>query len=1372
MLRAWADRKNRSSASPPPSSSPEPASFSVEPLEGRVLLSVVNLAEDKPAVATTEYDATGTYAAGKVTDGESFTRWASQIEPDNQAHVIVDLLGHYDIRRVHLTWDGSFASSYQIKVSDVADVSTFQTVHSNTSNSTLENDFAVSTRARYVMVNCLASPGGNWLYSLCELRVYSVPNLALNAPAAASSTYDSSIDQWVAGKATDGVHTTRWASHLDQAGGTVWLRADLGAAKDIARVQLRWEAAYANSFKVQATDTPDVDESWRTLYETTTNGSLLNDLSVVPDRARFVRVLCLQSPEDWVYSIFDFEVYGPLSAPEAPATLDTAGVSTSQINLAWPRAAGATRYRIDRAAYNTTNWTELATVTAASDSTVSYSDTGMTAGTRYHYRVVAKNDAGEAAARQADGATRHTTPTTLNADAISATEVRLTWTASPDASGYKVERALASEQNPTWTILVPQHTATTYDDVFASPATSYLYQVTATGAATASLAIQKLIDTPLAPPQRVRAYTPASAPWIGVTWQDVPGASFYVVERMTSGGSWTQIAQAIGTSVYDQTIVVGTSYSYRVTAKAGTITSPASAVATATATDPGAILGLDRSFGGGGVVHVRDVMSTHGIFFREVAVQPDAKTVLSGGEAGHVAVARYNVDGSVDAVFGTAGTARIATAGIAYIYALALQPDGKIIAAGEVTPDGAQPAPDADTSFLLARFNADGSPDNSFGVGGLAKTNFGTMEDRVEAVAVQSDGKIWAAGNSQWRRTQDGGWGTHVAMARYSANGSLDTTFDGDGKRTHPFSDACSGNTLALQHDGRLVMVATGKIIRFLPDGAFDPGFGGGDGIVDFDGGEGVGVLTDGRIVVKTGNGIQRYNQDGTPDVQYQQVPGGSFWNIAALPDNSVIGVRTTHGIDPDDDTEVIRWNADGQLVAGEGGRLKFDMTGQRIDDLPFALAVGDNGKIVIAGQLQPPDDPFESGVIARLNGTAQGSGWLTFLDNEWRSINPDYYFTRALNVSNAVTTEGLPLLAGFNENTPDNDNFRIEVNDPSAAAMASVNVTLTVIRLGYEVYSYTYDLDKRNLANPLDASKFRGEYLRLVADEDDDAASGAGASDPKHQTILVELDDVIRITYTRPSGEKWETLQRVGMPATSGAGDNAADQLKHDIRELKLNVVVFQRALGSEPVFAKHEVEQLLAQADRRLAQATVRIRYVLNVGPDGNGVALSGAGAHLLDGFTPKRDAILSDVNEPTDDEKAIVTFKDADPNTIDVFFVEHIVHETGIGVAYTASRNNMKNLDGTPNTAYQNFIVIERLVAEEDKQRTLAHEVMHVLLNRGHRDSSEPADSLFYRSSATDSNGRLRAKRIGPFALPGGFMSEDDTRMIRDKAEVLPL
>ena len=97
-----------------------------------------------------------------------------------------------------------------------------------------------------------------------------------------------------------------------------------------------------------------------------------------------------------------------------------------------------------------------------------------------------------------------------------------------------------------------------------------------------------------------------------------------------------------------------------------------------------------------------------------------------------------------------------------------------IVVAGEAINGAA-----TDIDFALARYNSEGTLDNSFDSDGKLTTDFDGRDDSAISVAIQADGKIVVVGWSYSVATNN-----DIAMARYNANGSLDTSFDGDGKLT------------------------------------------------------------------------------------------------------------------------------------------------------------------------------------------------------------------------------------------------------------------------------------------------------------------------------------------------------------------------------------------------------------------------------------------------------------------------------------------------------------------------------------------------------------------------------------------------------------
>ena len=267
---------------------------------------------------------------------------------------------------------------------------------------------------------------------------------------------------------------------------------------------------------------------------------------------------------------------------------------------------------------------------------------------------------------------------------------------------------------------------------------------------------------------------------------------------------------------------------------------------------------LDTGFGTSGVVST-DFFGTQNAA-TSVALQADGRIVVAGsahdGVANRFALARYNADGSLDASFGTGG--KVTTSFFGFddgATAVKLQADGKIVVVGSAYPGG------ANNQFAVARYNADGSLDAGFGTGGKVTTDFFGANDLGHALVLQAEGKIVAGGIARIK----GASADEFALARYNADGSLDTSFGGDGKATAAFSQAYVRRLAAAgQADGKIVTASWGvdgatgfdvfALARFNEDGGLDSSFGT-NGIVttSFLGSQNqayaVGVQHDGAIV-------------------------------------------------------------------------------------------------------------------------------------------------------------------------------------------------------------------------------------------------------------------------------------------------------------------------------------------------------------------------------------------------------------------------------------------------------------------------------------------------------------------------------------------
>jgi uncharacterized delta-60 repeat protein len=272
-------------------------------------------------------------------------------------------------------------------------------------------------------------------------------------------------------------------------------------------------------------------------------------------------------------------------------------------------------------------------------------------------------------------------------------------------------------------------------------------------------------------------------------------------------------------------------------------------------------------------------------------VQSDGKILVTGEDENGYVLIRYNTDGSLDTSFGNSGITRT-TAQVGYggSFSIAVQSDNKILTAG-----ASYGSTSTSFDFTLCRYNTNGSLDTSFSGDGKVTTDFSSGLDYGQSVNIQSDGKILVAGYTQNPNTGL----TDFALARYNTNGSLDTSFSGDGKvTTNLFSDIHyansfdKGENVLIQPDGKIIVAGSCSagyniafgLVRYNTNGTLDTSFSA-DGIVTtsinhhYDGGSGQATAAvlqaDGKIVVTNWYGsynqhtdfaLARYNSDGSLD--------------------------------------------------------------------------------------------------------------------------------------------------------------------------------------------------------------------------------------------------------------------------------------------------------------------------------------------------------------------------------------------------------------------------------------------------------------------------------------------------------------------------
>ncbi len=282
---------------------------------------------------------------------------------------------------------------------------------------------------------------------------------------------------------------------------------------------------------------------------------------------------------------------------------------------------------------------------------------------------------------------------------------------------------------------------------------------------------------------------------------------------------------------------------------------------------------LDRVFNNAGLA---DQTAT------SVAVDAQNRILVTGYGNGDFTLVRYNPNGTVDTSFGSGGVVSTQFGpGGANAWSVAIDAQGRIVVAGDAIGTAA-----GDTDFVVARYNSDGTLDTSFGIGGQVTTDFPNINSTDSAlnVVLDAEGRILLVGTSS---AGDDTGEAYTALARYNPNGTLDTSFGTGGLVTTNFADGWeSATSAAIDGQGRIVVSSTGNfwdfaVARYTADGTLDTSFGSGGLMVRDLGGldQSFGVAIDnlGRIVVagKTSDAsgdklaIVRLKDDGTLDQSF-----------------------------------------------------------------------------------------------------------------------------------------------------------------------------------------------------------------------------------------------------------------------------------------------------------------------------------------------------------------------------------------------------------------------------------------------------------------------------------------------------------------------
>ena len=396
---------------------------------------------------------------------------------------------------------------------------------------------------------------------------------------------------------------------------------------------------------------------------------------------------------------------------------------------------------------------------------------------------------------------------------------------------------------------------------------------------------------------------------------------------------------------------------------------------------------LDETFGTGGLV--RTPFDPESSSATSIGLLADGRIIAVGyastGSSQHFALARYDADGNLDASFGTGGRVTTAFGDDPFTYdqaqAVAVLPGGKVVAVGSTNPGGSN-----DSDFAMARYDEDGSLDETFGMGGRVTTAFGPEYDVAWDVTAQADGHIIVGGTSSVEPF-GGDYAIDIALARYDEGGSLDDTFGTGGRVTASYGENAYSvaAAVAVQADGRVVVAGSVRqsvgefddrlditLVRFTPVGALDVAFGADgwamvDGFVwGTDGARAATVQADGSIVA-VGLAHNGLNDDFaaarlTPDGALDPAFGGDGWvttdfgsydvaaGLAVQADGRIVAAGWTYG--PfGSEFALARYTANGELDAtfGGDGRVTTAFSAGSPAEAR-ALAVQPDGRIVVAG--------------------------------------------------------------------------------------------------------------------------------------------------------------------------------------------------------------------------------------------------------------------------------------------------------------------------------------------------------------------------------------------------------------------------------------
>jgi uncharacterized delta-60 repeat protein len=401
-----------------------------------------------------------------------------------------------------------------------------------------------------------------------------------------------------------------------------------------------------------------------------------------------------------------------------------------------------------------------------------------------------------------------------------------------------------------------------------------------------------------------------------------------------------------------------------------------------------------------------------------------------------MAMSANGAPADLDVTFNGTGVATLEIgSGNAFGRTVATQQDGKILVGG-YSSNG------SNFDFTVIRFNQDGSLDNTFGTNGIVVTPVGTGDEYGLCIAIQADGKILLAGYSGNSGNED------IALVRYNVNGTLDTSFDSDGKVLTPIGAGTDAAwSLTIQQDGKILLGGWSNdgsqdnfaLVRYNTDGSLDANFDGDGKVVTPVGrggssGRGVAVQSDGKIVLAgiASNGgnadfaVVRYNNNGSLDTGFANngkaitAVGNSTdyaYSVAIQADGKIVVAGYSYS-GSNADFAIVRYNPNGTIDTGFDGDGKVIASIGSGNDYALKVAVQTDGKLVVVGSAAigsssdiavvrlNPDGSFDStfsddGKLTTLVSPTSDASWDVVVEPNgrilvagWSQIGARYDFT------------------------------------------------------------------------------------------------------------------------------------------------------------------------------------------------------------------------------------------------------------------------------------------------------------------------------------------------------------------------------------------